>query len=74
MAMAWPVLARAQQSGAMRRIAVLGVLAPGEVEAVARNAAFEQSLAALVGRRAHYEINYRWIANAMIRARAKNGS
>jgi len=63
--MAWPVLARAQQSGAMRRIAVLGVLAPGEVEAVARNAAFEQSLAALGWTKGRtIEINYRWIANA----------
>ena len=65
MATAWPILARAQQSGAMRRIVVLGVLAPGEVETVARNAAFEQTLAALGWTKGRtIEINYRWIANA----------
>ena len=65
MATAWPILARAQQSGAMRRIVVLGVLAPGEVETVARNTAFEQTLAALGWTKGRtIEINYRWIANA----------
>ena len=64
-ATAWPILARAQQSGAMRRIVVVGVLAPGEVETVARNAAFEQSLAALGWTKGRtIEIDYHWIADA----------
>jgi len=36
---AWPVMARAQRSGAMRRIAVVGSLAPDDVETIARSAA-----------------------------------
>ena len=46
-AAAWPIAARAQRSGAMRRIAVVGALAPDDVEIVKRSAAFEQALAAL---------------------------
>jgi putative tryptophan/tyrosine transport system substrate-binding protein len=65
MATAWPILARAQQSGAMRRMVVVGVLAPGEVETVARSAAFEQALAAFGWTKGRtIQINYRWIANA----------
>jgi len=64
-ATAWPILARAQQSGAMRRIVVVGVLTPGEVETVARNAAFEQSLAALGWTKGRTcEIDYHWIGDA----------
>jgi putative ABC transport system substrate-binding protein len=61
----WPILTRAQQSGAKRRIVVVGALAPDDVETVARSAAFEQALAALgwtKGR--NIEIDYRWIADA----------
>ena len=43
----WPLAAIAQRSSAMRRIAVVGALAPDDVETVARSAAFEQALAAL---------------------------
>ena len=62
MATAWPFLARAQQSGAKRRVVVVGVLAPGEVETVARSAAFEQALAALGWTKGDtIAIDYRWI-------------
>src|SRR5437660_20036 len=40
-AVAWPIAARAQRSGAMRRIVVVGALAPDDVETVKRSAAFE---------------------------------
>jgi putative tryptophan/tyrosine transport system substrate-binding protein len=61
---AWPFAARAQRSSAMRRIAVVGGLAPDDVETVARSAAFEQALAALGWTKGRtIEIDYRWIAN-----------
>jgi putative tryptophan/tyrosine transport system substrate-binding protein len=61
-AAAWPIAARAQRSSAMRRITVVGGLAPGDVEIVARNAAFEQALAALGWRKGDtIAIDYRWI-------------
>jgi putative tryptophan/tyrosine transport system substrate-binding protein len=61
-AAAWPIAARAQRSGAMRRIAVVGSLAPDDVEAVARSAAFEQALAALGWKKGDtIAIDYRWI-------------
>jgi putative ABC transport system substrate-binding protein len=59
---AWPFAARAQRSSAMRRIAVVGGLAPDDVETVARSAAFEQALAALGWTKGRtIEIDYRWI-------------
>jgi ABC-type uncharacterized transport system substrate-binding protein len=61
-ATAWPILARAQQSSAKRRIVVVGGLAPGDVEIVARSAAFEQALAALGWTKGDtIAIDYRWI-------------
>jgi putative ABC transport system substrate-binding protein len=61
---AWPILARAQRSSAMRRIAVVGALAPDDVETVARSAAFEQALAALGWTKGGtIAIDYHWIAN-----------
>src|ERR1700757_60904 len=61
-AAAWPIAARAQRSSAMRRIAVVGSLAPDDVEAVARSAAFEQALAALGWTKGNtIAIDYRWI-------------
>ena len=61
----WSLTARAQQSSGMRRIVVAGVLASGEAETIARNAAFEQALAALGWMKGRtIEINYHWIANA----------
>jgi len=61
-AAAWPIAARAQRSSAMRRIAVVGVLAPDDVETVARTAAFEQALAALGWTKGDtIAIDYRWI-------------
>jgi putative tryptophan/tyrosine transport system substrate-binding protein len=61
-AAAWPIAARAQRSSAMRRITVVGGLAPGDVEIVARNAAFQQALAALGWRKGDtIAIDYRWI-------------
>src|SRR5439155_5955704 len=61
-AAAWPIAARAQRSGAKRRIVVVGQLAPGDVETVARSAAFEQALAALGWTKGDtIAIDYRWI-------------
>jgi putative ABC transport system substrate-binding protein len=63
-AAAWPIAARAQRSGAIRRIAVVGALAPDDVEVVARSAAFEQALAALGWTKGGTNaIDYHWIAN-----------
>ena len=61
-AAAWPIAARAQQSSAMRRIALVGGLAPDDVETAARSAAFEQALAALGWKKGNtIAIDYRWI-------------
>src|SRR5215831_17309170 len=61
---AWPILAHAQRSSAMRRIVVVGALAPDDVEVVARSAAFEQALAALGWTKGGtIAIDYHWIAN-----------
>jgi len=61
-ATAWPILARAQQSSAKRRIVVVGALATGDVETVARSAAFEQALAGLGWTKGDtIAIDYRWI-------------
>jgi putative ABC transport system substrate-binding protein len=63
-AAAWPIAARAQRSGAMRRIAVVGALAPDDVEVVKRGAAFEQALAALGWTKGGtIAIDYHWVAN-----------
>jgi putative tryptophan/tyrosine transport system substrate-binding protein len=63
-AAAWPIAARAQRSGAMRRIVVVGALAPDDVETVKRSAAFEQALAALGWTKGGtIAIDYHWIAN-----------
>jgi len=63
-AAAWPIAARAQRSGAIRRIAVVGGLAPDDVETVARSAAFEQALAALGWKKGNtIAIDYRWIGD-----------
>jgi putative ABC transport system substrate-binding protein len=60
----WPILARAQLSSPMRRIAVVGALAPNDVETVSRSAAFEQALAALGWTKdGTIAIDYHWIAN-----------
>ena len=61
-AAAWPIAARAQRSRAMRRIAVVGALAPDDVETVKRSGAFEQALAALGWTKGDtIAIDYRWI-------------
>jgi putative ABC transport system substrate-binding protein len=61
-AAAWPILARAQQSSVKRRIVVVGGLPAGDVETVARSAAFEQALAALGWTKGDtIAIDYRWI-------------
>jgi putative ABC transport system substrate-binding protein len=61
---AWPIAARAQRSGAMRRITVVAGLAPDDVEVVARSAAFEQALAALGWTKGGtIAIDYHWVAN-----------
>jgi putative tryptophan/tyrosine transport system substrate-binding protein len=61
---AWPILARAQRSSAMRRVAVVGALAPDDVETFARSAAFEQALAVLGWTKGGtIAIDYHWISN-----------
>ncbi|WP_024520754.1 ABC transporter substrate-binding protein [Bradyrhizobium sp. Tv2a-2] len=63
-AAAWPIAALAQRLGAMRRIVVVGALAPDDVETVKRSAAFEQALAALGWTKGGtIAIEYHWIAN-----------
>jgi putative ABC transport system substrate-binding protein len=60
-AAAWPLAARAQQGGAMRRIGVLMSTSADDPEGQARNAAFLQGLQQLgwtVGR--NVRIDYRW--------------
>src|SRR6516162_10706325 len=60
----WPLAAIAQRSSAMRRIAVVGALAPDDVETVKRSAVFEQALAALGWTKGGtIAIDYHWIAN-----------
>jgi putative tryptophan/tyrosine transport system substrate-binding protein len=57
----WPLAARAQPAGAMRRIGVLSSLPEDDPESVARRAVFEQALQGLgwsVGR--NLRIDYRW--------------
>jgi ABC-type uncharacterized transport system substrate-binding protein len=63
-AAAWPLAARAQQGGAMRRIAVLMSTSADDPEGQARNAAFLQGLQQLgwtVGR--NVRVDYRWGAS-----------
>jgi putative tryptophan/tyrosine transport system substrate-binding protein len=68
-AAAWPILARAQQFSAMRRIALVGGLAPDDVEIVARSAAFEQALAALGWTKGRtIAIDYHWVGNDRVLA------
>ena len=63
-AAAWPIATRAQRSGAMRRIALVGGLAPDDVETVKRSAAFEQALAALGWTKGRtIAIDYHWIGD-----------
>jgi putative tryptophan/tyrosine transport system substrate-binding protein len=61
-AAAWPIAARAQRSGAMRRITVVGALASDDVDAVKRSAAFEQALTASGWTKGGtIAIDYHWI-------------
>jgi putative ABC transport system substrate-binding protein len=63
-AAAWPIAARAQRSSAVRRITVVGALAPDDIEVVARSAAFEQALAAFGWTKGGtIAIDYHWVAN-----------
>jgi putative tryptophan/tyrosine transport system substrate-binding protein len=67
-AAAWPLAARAQQSGQMRRIGVLGSLAETDSEAQSWDAAFRKRLVELGwidGRNIH--IDYRWGAGSVER-------
>jgi putative tryptophan/tyrosine transport system substrate-binding protein len=69
-AAAWPLAARAQQPGAMRRIGVLMSVAADDPDAQAQLAAFAQGLQELgwtVGR--NVRIDYRWGANDLDRFR-----
>jgi putative ABC transport system substrate-binding protein len=70
-AAAWPLVARAQQTGAMRRIGVLMSYAESDPEMRARVAAFRQELGKLgwsEGR--NLRIDERWPADDMDRVRA----
>jgi putative ABC transport system substrate-binding protein len=68
-AAAWPIAARAQQSSAMRRIALVGGLTPDDVETAARSAAFEQALAALGWTKGRtIAIDYHWVGNDRVLA------
>ena len=63
-AVAWPLAARGQQPGRMRRIGIFMNLASDDAEGQSRNAAFLQGLQELgwsVGR--NVRIDYRWGAN-----------
>src|SRR6516164_6376271 len=63
-AAAWPVVGRAQQPGAMRRIAVLMNRTANDSEASSFVGAFAQGLAELgwaIGR--NVRVEYRWSAN-----------
>jgi putative tryptophan/tyrosine transport system substrate-binding protein len=51
-AAAWPLAAHAQQSGRMRRISVVNVIAETDPEASPRVAVFEMGLRKLAGRNA----------------------
>jgi putative tryptophan/tyrosine transport system substrate-binding protein len=63
-AVASPLVARAQQPSAMRRIALVGGLAPDDVETVKRSAAFEQALAALGWTKGRtIAIDYHWVGD-----------
>src|SRR5712691_3422208 len=67
---AWPLAARAQQPGGMRRVGVLMNVAADDPEAQARNAAVLQGLQELgwtVGR--NVRIDYRWAAGDADRLR-----
>ena len=69
-AAAWPLTARAQQPGGMRRVGVLMNVAADDPEAQARNAAVLQGLQELgwiVGR--NVRIDYRWAAGDADRLR-----
>jgi ABC-type uncharacterized transport system substrate-binding protein len=64
-AAAWPLAARAQQGGRMRRIGALMPFAANDAQAQARNAAFLQGLQQsgwTVGR--NVQIDYRWSAGS----------
>jgi putative tryptophan/tyrosine transport system substrate-binding protein len=67
----WPLVARAQQSGGVRRIAVLMGIAESDLDSSARVAAFEQGLEKLgwaPGR--NVRIDYRWAAGDVERIEA----
>jgi len=68
-AVVWPIAALAQRSGPIRRVVVVGALAPDDVEIVKRSAAFEQALAALGWTKGEtIAIDYHWISNDVARA------
>jgi ABC-type uncharacterized transport system substrate-binding protein len=70
MAATWPLAARAQEGGRMRRIGMLTNLTADDLHAQARNAAFEQALQQLgwiVGR--NLQLDLRWGAGDAARVR-----
>src|SRR5262245_2001823 len=68
-AAAWPLTARAQQAGGMRRIAVLMPFAKSHPEGQARNAAFLQELQKLGWTEGgNLQIEYRWETGDLLKA------
>src|SRR5262249_734737 len=74
-AAAWPLAARAQPSGRMRRIGILMHLASDDADAHSRNSAFRQGLQErgwAVGR--NVRIDYRWGASNFDPERMRKGA
>jgi putative ABC transport system substrate-binding protein len=75
LAAAWPLAARAQQDGRMRRVAILTPYPPADAVMQARNRAFQQELARLGWTRdRNVQFDERWTTDNMdlIRANAAN--
>ena len=70
-AAAWPVAARAQQAGRMRRLGILATWPETDAEGQARLAAFRQRLQLLGWIDGHnLRVDIRWNADSPVRARA----
>ena len=69
---AWPLAARAQQPGRIRRVGVLMIIAERDPEAQARIAAFRQGLQELGWREGHdVRIDLRWSDGDVVRMRTQ---